>query len=377
MKAQTHIIVLCESNLTLDNTHTILQKQIHDSIDPIEKTVCISFENQNSKNTLAQQLKEKHPQIELITLGNLHILGLLSITHAARQLKKILDSYDSYQIIAHGALAGLICKRAVQPLKCESLTIKAYGLLAAEYDYCTNQKRSLPERLLHGIKTAYYRSIEKKTYQSSHNLIPVQIDTQSNALREFIFNTFHADYKTLTVMPHTIHHTMSPETRNGWKNEIRQELNIPPFAQLYCYQGNFKPTEFAQESLEFFKQQQMHNNQSYLLIMSSEKDHFDAALARLKIPVDSYRIINPAVQEKQRYLAACDIGIVLKDHHIIHWISKPSIAIEYLEAGMQLAHNNTIAWLAKENPQAESFIESIDKMAQAYDKKMLNNEAPL
>jgi hypothetical protein len=46
-----------------------------------------------------------------------------------------------------------------------------------------------------------------------------------------------------------------------------------------------------------------------------------------------------------RYLAACDIGLIFREPHLINWTSRPTKVLEYQAAGLEIVHNNTIDFL--------------------------------
>jgi hypothetical protein len=68
---------------------------------------------------------------------------------------------------------------------------------------------------------------------------------------------------------------------------------------------------------------------------------------KFQIPVNRYFVLSVEPKKLDRYLCACDSGLLFRDKDIINWVSRPTKMLEYQAAGLQVIHNHTIDWLER------------------------------
>jgi hypothetical protein len=292
----------------------------------------------------AQALLAKHT-IELIILKQYPLISNLALTLATRQLRPVLASSVHYHLRARGPLAGYVCLNAYDQNKCLSLTIQARGLLTEEYAYST---QTAPGFVLwyHWYKQRLLQAIERSVY-GPHSARTIQIEAVSNALKAYITKIYGTPADRIRVALHDIPPRICLEQKQLWRNAIRDTLAIAADRHVYCYNGSIKPWQCPEQTILYFKDQMEQRPNSFLLILTHDTQEFRTLAQRHTLPTGSYHIMHVPHEQIYQYLAACDTGIIMREHNIINWTSRPTKIIEYQAVGLAIAHNNTIAYLSE------------------------------
>jgi len=306
---------------------------------PDAQGIIISFER-----TLISQKEQQSlitdPRIRLITLRKLPFLGSLSLRHAARQLAPIMQKHiHTATITCRGPMAAWIVGQLNLPIPC---IVQARGLAAQEYRYAHSSKII---GWLHRIRTWQYEQIEQWVYGAYTRNANVTIHTVSKALRSYLITTFNAPADKIMVADHDVPAAISPAQRSAWRTEIRKQIKIPNNAYVYVYNGSAKPWQCPQETVQFFVREYQKNQSAFLLVLTQDTGTFKTLIKRYALPPSSFYITRVAHTEIYRYLAAADAGMLLREPHIINWVSRPTKALEYHAVGLKIIHNNTISML--------------------------------
>ncbi|MCL4229535.1 hypothetical protein KJZ61_02480 [Candidatus Dependentiae bacterium] len=317
--------------------------------DHASQALLITFEYQYPSSERIQELVNQYPHITIKILKKYRFWGIWSLHYAQIQLQKVLSPLPSYHARARGPIAGWLCMKAASPLACKELIIQARGLLAAEYEYTHHLHRLCGIRTwLPRLRLLLFKHLEYTTYHKSNNArIPVTIEAVSPALQEHLIRQFGLNPKNCTIAKHDIPKHIDAAQRLVWRGTMRKQLNIPESASVFCYNGSVKPWQCPQETVALFQQQLLQHPESFLLVLTQDTAAFLAIIQRYNIPRSHYRVMHVPHHEIFMYLAACDIGILLREQHLMNWISRPTKALEYRAAGMSIMHNNTVAFLSE------------------------------
>jgi hypothetical protein len=320
----------------------------------------VSFEKTIPKPEEITSIFGQHAQITTIFFKRYAFWGKSSLIPAVSSLKKIFKTANFDQIIARGPLAGYITLQALAKIKNFSIpvTIQARGLCAQEYRYA-NQKKTNPDIKKFGLKNlllinlwnkfifATLQKIGSKVYRAqSTDLFNLKIEAVSPALKDYLIQEFGADPVKIIIAINDIPKTIDKHQVIVWRNQVRDELGIPDDAVVYCYSGSFKPWQCAKETIESFSFQYFKDPKSFMLVLTQDQAPFKQELTRLKIPETNYRILSVKPQELSKYLCAANFGFLLREPDVINWVSRPTKMLEYQACGLQIIHNNTVAWLA-------------------------------
>lgn len=289
--------------------------------------------------------KEKYPEVTFHLIQRHRFMGIPTLWPLVRTIKKMLDTLPPHQIVARGPHAGwmsLRCKNS----NTVSLTIQARGLCAEEYAF------SAPASWLKRIVAHFHRRIEQATHSATNNGI---IEAVSPALKEYLIATYGADKNSIVIAEQDIPPILSPEERKDYRIQFRKQFHIPVSATVWCYSGSYKSWQCADETIALFARMHALNPNAFLLILSHDTAAFEKACSIL--PKETYRIISVETKLVIPALCAGDVGVLLRNNHIINWVSRPTKALEYQAAGLEILHNNTVKFLIdkREAPVESSF----------------------
>ena len=304
------------------------------------KGLLVTFETTTITPEVLSQLIPQHLNLDVIVCKKVPFIGRPSLWYATWQLKKILQQHQGYSLIARGPLAGFICLKAKNK-QCDFLKIQARGLLAEEYGYTHHQEKNYLKRLLYALRKRQFLALEQEVYACNG----YTIEAVSPALKDYLITTFASNAEHISIAQHDIPVQIDQSTKKVWRAATRKELNVSPDKHVYCYNGSLKPWQCPQETLQFFKEQLKKNNNSFLLMLTQDVQQAENLIAIYQLPQNTYAIRSVKHADMYRYLAACDTGIVLRQPHIINWVSRPTKILEYQAVDLKIIHNNTIDYL--------------------------------
>jgi len=307
------------------------------SRNPELKIILISFE---STQTPLENLNLPD-RLRLIILKKNIFLGRLSLYPAIWQLKKVFQKHRNFTVTARGPIAGYVCLKALKPCPARSLMVQARGLLEQEYAFAHPKTKNILKNLAHALRTLQYKNVEKKVYGKKN----IQIEAVSPALSTFLQNEFGAKSQQITIAQKDIPKKIQPAQIALWKKEIRKKLNIPTHSCTYCFNGSVKPWQCPQKVISFFKQKLAEKPNVFLLVLTQQKKEFEQLLNKNNISEKNYVVLTVTHKEIYKYLAACDIGLIFREPHVVNWVSRPTKILEYQAVGLEVIHNGTVQWI--------------------------------
>lgn len=166
----------------------------------------------------------------------------------------------------------------------------------------------------------------------------------SPALQKYITHKFHTPTSKIQILPLPQLALVSSEEKLNARQQIRAQLNIDFFADLYVYSGSLKDWQSFDLIVETFSSILEKDHKSILLVLTKD---LTKALNILKqsLPVNSYIAIDLDPANVMEYLLACDFGMIFREENIVNWTARPIKAIEYKQAQLIIMHNNTIEWV--------------------------------
>lgn len=302
------------------------------------RVILVSFEQANTP------IQSTMYPFEIKVLKKYRFWGRSSLYPAIRALRKFLKTFNTYELIARGPIAGYLCRAAARDTVCQKLTIQARGLLAEEYRY-TNAQANGWKSYIHTYRAYLYEKLEQKAYRIQEAHIPTTIEAVSDALAAYLVKHYKIPAHLITIAQQDIPAIIPELQKKEWRSAIRTTLNVPDNTFVYCYNGSAKAWQCAQETTDFFVQEYAHNSHSFLLVLTQDVDIFKQLLRNYALPESAYHICTVKQHDLYRYLAACDAGIVLRKPHILNWISRPTKVLDYQAVGLSIVHNNTISML--------------------------------
>ena len=314
--------------------------------NPDQKIVLISFEKkkQSLKNISAIEQQD----INLIISKKYPFIGVKTLSYAITLLRKVLTDIPRYQIIARGPQAGWLALHAANPHHCKAITIQARGLLAQEYAYVHQNTKNRFIKRLHHWRKNQYAYLEKVLYSSSIaelTTIPITFEAVSPALKEYLIKQYDTDPRIITIAKKDIPQPIDPAQQKQWRTAIRTQLGLSQNPHIYCYNGSVKSWQCPETVIEFFAEELKKDDNCFLLILTQDKKQFEKLLKQYQIDPARFYVCTIAHDKIYQYLAACDSGLLFREKNSINWVSRPTKVLEYQAAGLNIIHNNTVAYL--------------------------------
>jgi len=307
---------------------------------PYRSVIIVSYEQTRPSEHAILKINLSHQNISLIIFERT-TFDKCTTWRNARQLRSLLSTFNNYELFARGPLAARTALRA-RTSSCIRSIIQARGLLAHEYAYNIQ-----PEQwtLLKRVYYYLFDILEKRIYQNAARA-GYEIEAVSSALKTYLHARYSIPLEQITIAHQDIPHFFSEKTVTQWRTQSRHELSIHQERFVYCYNGSAKAWQCPAQIIQFFKERKQENRLAFLLILTQNTERFRTLCKAANLEQKDYIIRHVAHADIYRYLAACDIGIIFRENHIINWISRPTKVLEYRAVGLPIVHNSTIAWLS-------------------------------
>lgn len=318
----------------------------------------ISFERAFPRASTLKKKFPAHDRLHLILGQKFPFFGKMSLRPAVSQLIKILKEEGGSELRARGPLAGWILLQAVQQLAnieailrgfIPPVLIQARGLAAEEHRYASSYASTNPLRLLKDyVICKLLERVEKEVYGYRGLLVDMgrfTLETVSLALGDYLKKTFHADSDVLTLASRDITPRIDAERVATLRIKKRAELGIAPQANVYVYSGSFKPWQCAQETIAEAASILRKDPHAFFLVLSGDVEKFNSAIKAAAIDMNRCLITCIPSAKLTEYLAVADTGFLLREPHVINWVSRPTKLLEYRAVGLEIRHNNTVGCL--------------------------------
>jgi len=272
---------------------------------------------------------------------SLHIIprtrytGLWNLYAPLQKVKTFLKTLDTYTVIARGPLAGYIAQKSVTE-SCLDLTIQVRGLLAEEYRFA-HRSAVFPFSLVHALRKHQYHTLEKKVFTRACHL-----ETVTQALKTYLCTTYALNPDVITIAYDDIPTLIEPQKKDLYRARLRTYLGIKETTYVYVYNGSAKPWQCPHQTVDLFCTEYAKNQNTYLLILTRDVADFKKILIHSELPLQTYSIHSVTHTSISEYLCAADEGLLLREHDIVNWVSRPTKFLEYLAVGLPVRHNNTI-----------------------------------
>ncbi len=320
----------------------LIKRRAHENHD---KICIVSFEAllSPSLDNLVATYKAHYPFIEIILFKRTRFITSTFLWFQALQLRPVLNSFPSYTLIARGPFAGLIARRAFTK-RCTRFILQARGLVAQEYAY-THQHKTGFSLVLHKTRLQQFHRLEKEAYTPPKNNVPFSIETVSPALQHYLQSTYQIPKNCFIAAAFDTPPSLSYKEKLTYRAAMRTKLAISFDAPVYVYNGSLKPWQCPQETIALFKERWKLDQRSIFLALTPDTGTMEAYLKMLSIPLSAYRVVQVPHTQVLATLCAADYGFLLREPHLMNWVSRPTKLLEYEAVGLQVIHNNTIELL--------------------------------
>ncbi len=323
-----------------------------------QKIFIISFES-NSTDLLKKEIdtyQKKYPQLHFYVYKRSPFINAFLLWKEAYQLKRFLKKISAYTLIARGPFAAIIAKRGITP-HCKSLIIQARGIATQEYSYSHKDIKGI-RSLAYQARLHQLHLLEKQAYSQPKNKpFTFYIEVVSPALQEYLVLTYQTPIACCIQACFDLPETVSPEEKELRRTQERRRLAISLDATVYVYNGSIKPWQCAEQTVHSFKDRWKKDGNSIFLGITPDIKDIEHLLTKENIPSHAYRLVQLSHEKVMRTLCAADYGFLLREKHLMNWVSRPTKLLEYQAAGLEIIHNDTIALLQTITATIPSVIE--------------------
>lgn len=318
----------------------------------------VSFEFRKPEHAKLVKLIPAHDRFHFILGRRFPYVGRLGLVSAVHQYVRLLELLPVGQIIARGPIAGYVVLQAVKRyarknpgvVHVSPVTVQARGLCAQEYRYIHRTRYyAFLKNPLFGYIYCSLTRLERVVFgahKDPNKIVDnVTIEAVSPALKEYLIDTFQADPARIDIAVNDVPREMSKEQVTQWRHEVRLQLQIPEDTTVYCYSGSYKPWQCVTETIDYFCEKLELDDKSFLLVLTTDLHSFRHELVSRCIPEDNFAVLSVDPFDLYRYLSAADYGMLFREKDIINWVSRPTKMLEYQAVGLQVLHNDTVAWL--------------------------------
>ncbi|MBI2069784.1 MAG: glycosyltransferase [Elusimicrobia bacterium] len=185
------------------------------------------------------------------------------------------------------------------------------------------------------------RTLERETTTQADHIFCV-----SESLKRHLIAHYGAVPQRIDVIPCCVDLDRFDQTQKT-RDELRKKLGIGNRLTL-IYAGSIRawqPARWLAIALSAIKKL---NPASCLLILTPDRADAEEALRLEGCSPDDYRILTTSHESTPEYLAAADIGLLIRPLHIVNQVACPTKAGEYLAAGLMIlgtAHPEDLAVL--------------------------------
>ena len=192
---------------------------------------------------------------------------------------------------------------------------------------------------------AKMRKCEEYTMANADHII-----CQSTAMKHYIQSTYNIPQDKITVYrcgydPNAFNHDVSK------RNDIRKELGIKTNDSLFVYSGGLQKWQRIDDCLNVFKKYHEQNNDSKMLILTTEQ----SLIAQI-LQATEYKDIKEAIfsmsvpfNSVSTYLNACDIAFLIRDAVTMNIVASPTKLAEYFACGLPVISSSVAEhWVGEE-----------------------------
>lgn len=154
----------------------------------------------------------------------------------------------------------------------------------------------------------------------------------SNRMKEFIVDHYPGVADKIAVVPCCVD---MPEVEALEQSRHLNRLNLAldgKFAVAYC--GSAAKWQRPVETGRVFLQIKRAQEDAHLLIFTAQQEAMRQACAHAGISERDRTLLTIPHAEMPGYLAACDVGLLIRDEHIVNQVASPVKFAEYLASGL-------------------------------------------
>lgn len=275
--------------------------------------------------------------------AKVHVYLLPRIPHINTWFRKasiLLQAVSLFIILLKDIVRGqevIILARALEApeiavrLKKISRKISVITLLeaegSAEYEYSHQRKGVSPNSKKIRNHVAYLDKVEKEIILGSDRICCV-----SEALKKHLAQKHHLDTSNVEVLPNSADSSIflfNEEIRKKTRERLGLQNKF-----VFVYSGAMHAWQMFPAMLRIFKGIKSVEKQAYFLILTPFVDEAMKHINESGLTEKEYTLLSIEHHEMSQYLAAADMGFLIRENHLLNAVSSPVKFSEYVLCGL-------------------------------------------
>ena len=108
-----------------------------------------------------------------------------------------------------------------------------------------------------------------------------------------------------------------------------------------------KPWQGFNFSVQYFQEIFQKNPEAVFLVLTQERMHAQRVICDAGLCMDNVILVSLFPEQVDDVLKAADFGLLLRESHIVNWVSRPIKAMQYRANGLVIIHNMVVGWIIK------------------------------
>jgi glycosyltransferase involved in cell wall biosynthesis len=133
-----------------------------------------------------------------------------------------------------------------------------------------------------------------------------------------------------------------PTSDRSCRSAVRKELGVAD-RDVFTYVGSLAPYQLAPDTLRWFAQVRQRRPSAFLLVVSqASRDAWDRLAREAGVPDHAYRVVAAPHHQVPDYVAAADVGLMLRAESAVNRVAFPTKLAEYLAAGVPVVTTDAL-----------------------------------
>lgn len=242
-------------------------------------------------------------------------------------LRRFAKNFDNVVVHCRGSRAADMVLRATRGDLRFSVVFDCRGINYAEMLYVNgfNGEDGVPEQLL--ARAKHLEDIERRAATDCRRMICV-----SDAMKGYVAKYWAVPPQKVEVIP------CSTDVEAGisasmQRVSLRNKLGLQGLTVVtYC--GSLAKWQMPMESLRIFRQIATMRSNAHFLGVTTQPEKLEAYADQAGICPNRRTIVSVDISEVPGYLAASDIGLLVREPSVVNFVASPVKFAEYLSCGV-------------------------------------------
>lgn len=165
-------------------------------------------------------------------------------------------------------------------------------------------------------------------------------DELSEYCRKLLKKSRMSQFRTYKVRCGVIN-ILGREQKISWRYQVRRDLGIEDNVTVFVFSGYRMAWQKIDETIEKFREYDKYKENSFFAFFCNLDSEFEKKIEDC-FPKGNYLLKHLNAEEYFRYLCACDVGFLLRDHNTTNRVAFPNKFSDYLNSGLIVATSKAI-----------------------------------